>query len=78
MSRHARPRHVVKVQASLFGATEGCALVYAEGRKHLCEQPLPPVVTAHLETRPFRKAFFEAWWNGRTWQLGALTGDQPW
>ena len=73
---------IVKVQAAFAGSVDstGRALIYAEGRSHLKEQPISDELYRMLLTRPTRKAYFHAVWIGprEGWVIGALTVDQPW
>jgi len=72
---------IVKVQVPLAsnqpirGMEHG--LVYAEGRKNMVEQPLPPPVVKALEGDA--KGYFEAVWSSTVgWAIGKRVEDQLW
>ena len=69
---------IVKVQVPLASsepASDRC-LIYAAGRKHTIEQPIPSAAREALAGAP--KGYFWAEWTGDAWQLGERAPDQRW
>jgi hypothetical protein len=68
---------IVKVQRPLIGTTgPALFLVYAEGRRNVCQQePTVEVINA-LYGDP--KGYFEAEWNGREWVIGKRVKERRW
>ena len=72
---------VVKVQVPLFSSdpsmqTSSRGLVYDERRRHMGEQALPPDVIEALGKDV--KGFFQAEWNGKTWEIGKRVPGRGW
>jgi len=69
---------IVKVQRPLmsFGGDAPGALVYAEGRKHVCMVEMTDGLKAAIGEAP--KAYFNATWTGKTWVIKDKVADQPW
>lgn len=70
---------IVKVQVPLAGAavgTERC-LVYAKGRKHVSEQPIPDAARKALGDDP--KGYFNGTWSSIVgWAIADRVKDQDW
>lgn len=70
---------IVKVQrplASSGGDGPPPALVYDEGRKHVCHVEMTEELIAAIGGAP--KAYFNAAWTGKTWVINDKVADQPW
>jgi hypothetical protein len=70
-------KEIVKVQRPLAGGRPGIFLVYAEGRKKMQEQPIPPAAKKALGSDA--KGYFNAYWSSTVgWAVNERVEDQDW